>query len=198
MNSGLFGFWLRSGSVTGLFQTCSFTGASPKPKNPRCTPLHLLWKCSNFSKLQIPSSKLQRSLKEAAKVLRFNLMFGISLELGTWNLELFFLGQLPIESTPFQALVKEGMVGNYLPPFLWYENNFIYLPGIAWNFGRRAVDPTGFHSHTSQSHGWHVYFHHDSAHQPTRIHQHAVATDQRTFSSIGRFGEDVAHLTNEH
>jgi hypothetical protein len=28
------------------FQTCSFAEASPKPKNPRCTPPHLFCQCS--------------------------------------------------------------------------------------------------------------------------------------------------------
>jgi hypothetical protein len=40
MDSGPFDFWLRFGSVTGFFKTCSFAEASPKTKNPRCTPLH--------------------------------------------------------------------------------------------------------------------------------------------------------------
>ena len=40
-DSGLFGFWLRFGSVTGLFQTCSFAEASPKAKILAAHPLHL-------------------------------------------------------------------------------------------------------------------------------------------------------------
>ena len=32
--AGPFNFWLRFGSVTGFFETCSFAKASPKVKNP--------------------------------------------------------------------------------------------------------------------------------------------------------------------
>src|SRR5882724_1684558 len=43
---GLFGFWLRFGSVTGFFGTCAFAKASPKPKNPRSERLHYFFKRS--------------------------------------------------------------------------------------------------------------------------------------------------------
>jgi hypothetical protein len=49
----VFGFRLRQGyggqvvsaQLQG-FQPCSFAEASPKTKNPRCTPLHLVCQCS--------------------------------------------------------------------------------------------------------------------------------------------------------
>src|ERR1700722_10584665 len=43
---GLFGFWLRFGSVTGLLVTCAFVEALPKAKNPRGSSLHLFCQCS--------------------------------------------------------------------------------------------------------------------------------------------------------
>ena len=44
--SGLFGFGLRFGSVTGFFGTCAFAKASPKPKNPRSARLQYFFKRS--------------------------------------------------------------------------------------------------------------------------------------------------------
>src|SRR6202041_3381702 len=42
--SGLFGFGLRFGSVTGFSGTCAFAKASPKPKNPRSAWLQYFFK----------------------------------------------------------------------------------------------------------------------------------------------------------
>src|SRR5580704_4431208 len=45
--AGPFNFWLRFGSVTGLFQTCSFAKASPEVKNPGSERLHYFLKSSS-------------------------------------------------------------------------------------------------------------------------------------------------------
>jgi hypothetical protein len=51
-------------------------------------------------KLQIPSSNIQRSTNDQAPTLRTggNLELGISLELGGWNLEVFFIRVHPCPS----------------------------------------------------------------------------------------------------
>jgi hypothetical protein len=46
-DSGLFGFLASFRLSHRVFQTCSFTEASPKTKNPRCSSLYLFCQCSS-------------------------------------------------------------------------------------------------------------------------------------------------------